>query len=132
MSSKYPIPLLFVSHKLFYDQTITTVNEVARAIDKSGANDFHIRIEPAPNKVTLSLYEMTRVNVMTRRDNGLTALYTSWMDLGYTPQVEHLLLSNESASGIFNAKMSMLLRKECFGTWALVPAEVWNIAKQVS
>ena len=132
MSSKYSIPLLFIDHKLFYDQEIKTVNQVARKIDPGGANGHHIRIEPAPTKATLGLYEMTRVTVMTGREQSLVALYTSWMDLGYDAKAEHLLLSNQSASGLFNAKMSMLLRRECFGLWALVPLDVWNIAKQVA
>lgn len=133
MSSKYPIPLLFIDHKLFYDQEIKTVHQVARKIDPGGAKGHHIRIEPAPIKATLALYEMTRVTVMTgRQQTGLVSLYTSWMDLGYDPQAEHLLLSNETSAGLFNAKMSMLLRRECFGLWALVPLQVWNIAKQAA
>lgn len=130
MSSSFPIPLLLINHNLFFDQEITTVDQVVARIDPGG-----IQEQAATQKTTLALWEMTRVNVLhsrlNRQDNGLFALWQLWNDLGYTSQVDHLLLSPKANDGLFNPKLSMFLRRECFGTWALVPKEIWNIAKDI-
>lgn len=126
MSSSFPIPVLIIKYKLFHDPEITTIEQLANTI----ANDSELAFQVAPQKAVLALWEMTRCNVLLNRDPALTSLYKTWNELGYTNTQEHYLISSTNNLGPMNIKLSMLLGQECFGTWALLPIEIWNIAKE--
>ena len=125
--SSFPIPLLMIKHNLFFDPTITKVDHLAQAITND-PDTSRLTVTPATEKTTMALWEMARVNVMINRDPALTRLYTTWIDLGYANTLPHVLIHSETNTRPLNIKLSMLLGKECFGTWALSPLEVWNIA----
>lgn len=126
MSSSFPIPVLIIKYKLFHDPEITTIEQLAKII----AADSELTFQIAPQKAVLALWEMTRCNVLLNRDPSLTSLYKTWNELGYTNTQEHYLISSTNNLGPMNIKLSMLLGQECFGTWALIPVEIWNIAKE--